>query len=380
MIAKRVRDIPYSGIRKFFDVVSKMDDVVSLGVGEPDFPTPEPMKKAAADSIRDDCNNYTSNYGIQELRTKISKKLSDENNIHADPSNEILVTAGTSEALDLAFRAILDPLDEVIVPEPSYVSYKPCIWFCHCEPVAVKMREEDDFRVRIDEISEAVTKKTKAIIVASPNNPTGGVLTKSDFRGIADIACDNDLVVISDEIYEYLTYDGKKHHSIGGMQGMQERTITINGFSKGFAYTGFRLGYAAGPSELVESMMKIHQYTMLSAPTPSQYGAMAFDRCSSDVKRMVREYDSRRRLLVRGLNKIPGISCIMPAGAFYAFPNIVKTGLSSEEFANRLLNEAKVAVVPGKSFGESGEGHVRCSYSVGKNTIKEALERMGGLF
>jgi len=376
MIAKRVREVPFSGIRKFFDVVSKRKDVVSLGVGEPDFPTPDPMKAAAIESIENDYNSYTSNYGLIELRQKIAKKLKDENRLDVDPEREVLITTGTSESLDLAFRALLDPKDEVIVPEPSYVAYKPCVWFAHCKPVPVTMHEEDDFRVDVDEIKEKVTDRTKAIIVASPNNPTGSVLLKKDLEEIADIAVEHDLTVISDELYEYLLYDGMKHHSIGSFSGMGERTITINGFSKGYAFTGWRIGYATASSETIEAMMKIHQYTMLSAPTVSQYAALAFDKCGRYVKEMVREYDSRRRLLVKGLNGIEDVSCIMPKGAFYAFPNIKETGLSSEEFANRVLEESKVAVVPGSTFGDSGEGYVRCSYSIGRETIKEALERL----
>ena len=376
MICERVEKIPFSGIRKFFDVVSKMDDVVSLGVGEPDFPTPEPMKAKAMESLTQDYNSYTSNYGMLELREKLSKKLKTENKIKANPENEILMTSGTSESLDIAFRAILNPGDEVLVPEPSYVSYKPCVWFCNCKPVPVPMMEERDFRTDIDDIKKAVTKKSKAIIVASPNNPTGGVLTKKDLEEIADIAVENDLIVISDEIYEYLIYDKLKHYSIGSFNGMEDKTITINGFSKGYAYTGFRLGYSVGPKNIIDAMMKIHQYTMLSAPTISQYGALAFDKCEKDVKYMVKEYDSRRRLLVKGLNEIDGISCIMPKGAFYTFPNIKDTGISSNDFAQRLLDEAKVAVVPGDTFGTSGEGYVRCSYAASKDTIKEALERM----
>lgn len=376
MIAERVRKVPYSGIRKFFDLVSKRKDVVSLGVGEPDFPTPEPMKRAAHACIEEDINGYTSNYGLIELREKISKKLKDENGLEYDPESQVLVTTGTSEALDLAFRALLNPGEEVIVPEPSYVAYKPCVWFAHCRPVPVVMREKDEFRVVPEDIKRALTKKTKAIIVASPNNPTGSVLRKKDLEEIADIAVEHDLAVISDELYEYLVYDGVRHYSVGSLNGMGERTITINGFSKGYAFTGWRLGYAAGSAEVIEAMMKIHQYTMLSAPTVAQYAALSSDKCGKYVRDMVREYDSRRRLLVKGLNELNGVSCRLPKGAFYVFPNIQGTGLKSEVFGERMLDEAKVAVVPGNSFGESGEGYVRCSYSVSLETIKEALERL----
>lgn len=357
-------------------MVSKRKDVVSLGVGEPDFPTPDPMKAAGINSIESDYNNYTSNYGLLELREKISSKLKKDNDLDADPETQVLVTTGTSEALDLVFRAILDPGDEVLVPEPSYVSYKPCVWFAHCTPVPVPMNEEHDFRVQVGDVEDKLTDKTKAIIVASPNNPTGSVLDKKGLEDIADLVVEHDLTVISDELYEHLLYDGVKHHSIGSFDGMACRTVTINGFSKGYAFTGWRLGYAAGPSEVIEAMMKIHQYTMLSAPTVAQYAALAFDKCSKYVKDMVKEYDARRRLLVKGLNELAGVSCITPKGAFYAFPNIRETGLNSDDFAQRLLDEAKVAVVPGNTFGDSGGGYVRCSYSVSRDTIKEALERM----
>ena len=375
-VSTRVRDVPFSGIREFFELVAQSKGVVSLGVGEPDFPTPSPMKSAGIAAIENDDTSYTSNYGLIELRELIAKKFAKENKLKYNPVNQILVTTGTSEALDLVFRALLSPGDEVIVPEPSYVSYKPCVWFTGANPVPVVMREENDFRVTKEDIERKITKKTKAIVVASPNNPTGSVLRKGDLEDIADLAIEHDLAIISDELYERLIYDGEKHYSIGSFSGMQERTVTINGFSKSFAFTGWRLGYAAGSSEIIELMMKIHQYTMLCAPTVAQYSAMKFVECEKYVKEMVEEYDRRRRLLVKGLNELPGVSCIMPKGAFYAFPNIRKTGLSSKDFATKLLKEAGVAVVPGTSFGESGEGYVRCSYSVSRDVILEALGRM----
>jgi len=375
-ISQRVRNVPFSGIRKFFDLVAESRDVVSLGVGEPDFPTPAPMKDAGIQAIEMDYTAYTSNYGLLELRERISEKLKRENNISASPKDGILVTAGTSEALDLAFRAILNPGDEVIVPEPSYVSYNPCVWFTHATPVPVQMKEENSFRVKPEDVKKKITKKTKAIIVASPNNPTGSVLKKEDLEGIAELAIRHDFIVISDELYEYLTYDNEKHYSIGSFKGMQDRTITINGFSKAYAFTGWRLGYATANPDIIENMMKIHQYVMLSAPTIAQYAALKFDESRRYSKDMVNEYDKRRRLLVKGLNEIPGISCVMPKGAFYAFANIKKTGMKSEQFAERLLKEAGVAAVPGSSFGPSGEGYIRFSYSVSRETIKEALERI----
>jgi len=376
MVSKRVRDIPFSGIRRFFDLVSEREDVVSLGVGEPDFPTPQPMKDGGVYAIERDYTSYTSNYGLLELRERISEKLKRENGIDADPMTQVLVTTGTSEALDLAFRAILDPGDEVLVPEPSYVSYNPCVWFSYATPVPVPMHEENEFRVSADDIRKNISKKTKAIIVASPNNPTGGVLLKNDLEDIADIAVEHDLTIISDELYEKLIYDGLKHESIGSFNGLEDRVITINGFSKSCSFTGWRLGYVVGNPDVVEAMMKIHQYVMLSAPTPSQYAALKAFEVDKYVKAMVTEYDKRRRLLVKGLNEVEGISCIMPKGAFYAFANISETGLSSDEYAERLLEDVNVAVVPGNTFGESGEGYIRCSYSVSVEIIKEALNRI----
>lgn len=376
MVSKRVADIPFSGIRKFFELVAKSDDVVSLGVGEPDFPTPDYIKDEGIRALEADYTSYTSNYGLLELRERIAVKLKRENRLSYAPENQVLVTSGTSEALDLAFRAILNNGDEVLVPEPSYVSYKPCVWFAYGEPRAVVMREENDFRVCVEDLEEKVSPKTKAIIVASPNNPTGSVLKKKDLEEIADFSIEHDLTVISDELYEYLVYDNARHTSIGSLSGMADRTITINGFSKGCAMTGWRIGYACGKPDVIEAMMKIHQYTMLCAPTVSQYAALASFSCKREVKKMVEEYDRRRRLLVAGLNDLNGISCITPKGAFYAFPSIKETGLSSEDFAEKLLKEAGVAVVPGSTFGESGEGFVRCSYSVSRDTIREALERM----
>ncbi len=377
MIAKRVKEIPFSGIRKFFELVQKSRDIVSLGVGEPDFPTPEPLKDAGIRAIENDNTSYTSNYGLLELRQKISEKLKKKNKINRNPENEILITTGVSEALDLAVRAILNPGEEVLVPEPSYVSYKPNIWFAHGNPVPVPTREENEFRPDPEEIEKRITKKTKAILIASPNNPTGSVLRKKDLREIADISIEHNLVVISDEIYEELIYDNEKHYSIGSFGGMEDRTITLNGFSKAYAFTGWRLGYAAGNPEIIEAMMKIHQYTMLCAPTIAQYAALNAFEHENYVKAMVREYDRRRKLLVNGLNEIPGISCIMPRGAFYVFPNIKETGMKSEKFAEKLLFDGRVAVVPGSTFGDSGEGYVRCSYSVSRENISEALERIG---
>jgi len=376
MISKRVKEIPFSGIREFFELVQKSKDVVSLGVGEPDFSTPEPLKDAGIRAIEDDYTSYTSNYGILELRERIARKLKLKNGIERDPEREILITTGVSEALDLAIRAIVSPGDDVLIPEPAYVSYKPDVWFAHGNPVPVPTIEENKFRVQSEDIKERITKKTRAIIISSPNNPTGSVLRKKDLEEIADLVIDKDLIVISDEIYEELIYDGERHYSIGSLNGMEDLTITLNGFSKAYAFTGWRLGYATGNSEMIAAMMKIHQYTMLCAPSIAQYAALdAFD-LREDVSDMVRSYELRRKLLVRGLNSLPNISCIMPKGAFYAFPNIRESGMNSEEFARALFKEVGVAVIPGNTFGASGEGYVRCSYSVSRETISEALGRM----
>jgi aminotransferase len=377
-ISKRVEAMSFSGIRKFFDLVGERKDVISLGVGEPDFPTPEPIKDAAIRAIETDQTSYTSNYGLIELRQKIAEKLKKKNNITADPKKEILVTVGVSEALDLATRAILNPGDEVLVPDPGYVSYKANVWFSYAEPVSIPTKEEDGFRIMPEEIEKRITKKTKAIIISSPANPTGSVLSKKDLEEIADLCIEHDLVALSDEIYEVLVYDDEKHISIGSLNGMEERTITLNGFSKAAAFTGWRLGYAAGKPEYIEAMMKIHQYTILCAPTIAQYAAIESFQHEEYVRDMWKEYDRRRRLLVKGLNEIRDISCITPKGAFYAFPNITQTGLSSEKFAERLLNEGKVAAVPGNSFGECGEGHIRCAYCVSREDINEALGRIEG--
>jgi len=348
---------------------------LSLSVGEPDFPTPDRINEAARDAIRMGKTKYTSNNGLLELRQRISQKLEEENGIHTDPE-EVLITTGSSEGLDLALRAILNPGDEIIIPEPCYVAYSPLSAFLGAKPVTVPTFEKDNFRVRADEINEKVTKKTKAILFATPVNPTGSVLGKRDIKGIADIAIDNDLYVISDELYESLVYDGGKNHSIAAVPGMDERTVTLNGFSKNYSCTGWRIGWAQGKGDLIGNMIKIHQYSMLSAPTLGQYAMLASFECEEVMKEMVSEYDKRRRVLVRGLNKIDGISCNMPAGAFYAFPNVTGTGLSSEEFCRGLLEEENLAVVPGEAFGESGKGFVRFCYTVPCDMIEEALERI----
>ncbi|HIE33603.1 MAG TPA: pyridoxal phosphate-dependent aminotransferase [Candidatus Altiarchaeales archaeon] len=376
MVSKRVSGIPFSGIRKFFELVQKSKDVVSLGVGEPDFPTPEPLKYAGIRAIENDYTSYTSNYGILELRREIANKLKKENRINADPQSEILITVGVSEALDIAIRSILDPNDEVLVPEPCYVSYKANVWFAYGFPVEVPSTEENEFRPLAEDIEKRISKRTKAIIISTPCNPTGAILRRKNLEEIADIAIEHDLIVLSDELYEELIYDDEKHYSIGSFNGMGNRTITLNGFSKAYAFTGWRLGYVTANSDIIENMMKIHQYTILCAPSIAQYAALEAFKHRRYVRDMVEQYDHRRRLLVKGLNSIDGISCIMPKGAFYTFPNIKETGLKSEEFAEKLLKEGKVAVVPGNTFGDCGEGYVRCSYSVSREDISEALGRI----
>lgn len=375
-IATRVREMRFSGIRKFFELVQKAEDIISLGVGEPDFPTPEPIKDAAIRAIENDFTSYTSNYGILELREIIAEKLKKENSLNYDPEKEIIITTGVSEALDLAIRAILNPGEDILIFEPCYVSYRANVFLSHGNPIPVPTYEEDGFKPIPEEIEKRVTKRTKAIIICSPNNPTGTVLNKKDLENIADIAIEHDLIVISDEIYEKLIYDGEKHHSIGSLNGMRDRVITLNGFSKVFSMTGWRLGYAASNEKIIEAMMKIHQYSMLCAPTISQYAALEAFKAEKYVKKMIETYDMRRKLLVKGLNSISGITCVMPKGAFYAFPSIKNLGMSSEEFATLLLKEAKVAVVPGSAFGECGEGYIRCSYSVSREDISEALARI----
>jgi aminotransferase len=378
MVSKNVRDVPPSGIRRFFDLASKEKDIITLGVGEPDFDTPQGIKEKALSSIGLNRTHYTGNAGLLELREKISKKFKSENKLDMSP-DEVLVTSGSSEGVDLALRAVLDAGDEVLIPDPAYVAYGPLTQLAGGKPVYVSTFEKNGFRLTVDELEKKKTKKTKALLFCSPNNPTGSVLTRTDLAEIVDFVIENDLYVISDEIYEKLIYEGK-HHSIASFDDMAERTITLNGFSKAYAATGWRVGYIGAKGELMDAVYKIHQYCMMCAPTPSQYAMLAAFDESASVKEMVRIYNARRQLLVKGLNEIDGISCHMPKGAFYAFPNISGTGLSSEDFAEKLIRDAKVAVVPGSVFGPSGEGFVRCSYSVSTDNISEALKRISDLF
>jgi len=378
MIAERVREVPPSGIRKFFDIASEMKDCISLGVGEPDFDTPWNIRESAIYALEAGRTHYTSNHGSTELRKAIRDYFDMRFGLCYE-LNQIVATVGASEGLDLAFRAIMNPGDEVIVPAPSYVAYMPGVSFAGGTPVPMVLKEEDDFRITPESLKRAITKKSKAVIIAFPNNPTGAIMTKEDYEKIVDIIIEHDLVVIADEIYAELSYD-KPHFSIAQLPGMQERTIVINGFSKAFAMTGFRLGYAAGPKPLIDAMVKIHQYSMLCAASISQEAGIEAIRyeCSHgfpQVKKMVGEYNRRRRLMYTSLNEI-GLKCFEPLGAFYIFPNISSTGLNSDEFCKRLLYEKKVACVPGTAFGDTVDNYIRCSYASSLENLKEALSRI----
>ena len=380
VLCRRVADVPPSGIRKFFDIVNVMDDVVTLGVGEPDFKTPWNYTDAAIYSLRSGHTHYTSNWGLLELRQWIARYQAERFGPEYNPANEILVTVGASEGIDLAVRALVEPGDEVLVPDPSYVSYMPCITFAGgvCVPVPTDMAHA--FKLTPEALRAAITPKTKALILPYPNNPTGGIMTKEDYEAIAAVLRDTNIIVIHDEIYAELTYGDVQHVSFAAIPGMWERTITLNGFSKAFAMTGWRLGYAAGPKELMEVLFRIHQYTMLCAPIASQYAGLealkvGFDTDFADVRRMVSAYDRRRRMLVNGFREA-GLDCHEPLGAFYVFPSIRSTGLESEEFCEKLLYSNRVATVPGTAFGKLGEGHIRCSAASSNDNIQTAIDRI----
>ena len=374
-ISKVVTETPASGIRKFFDIVSQMQDVVSLGVGEPDFVTPWRIREACIYSLEKGYTNYTSNYGLIELRKLISSYLNERWGVEYNPENQVLITVGVSEGMDLALRAIMNPGDEILVPEPCFVSYKPCVAFAGGVPVAIPTSVESGFTVSPEQIEAAITPRTKAVIVSYPSNPTGATITKEVLQRIVDIACKHDLYIITDEIYDRLTYEGV-HTCVPALIGAYDRTILLNGFSKAYAMTGWRIAYAAASPEIIECMMKIHQYTMMCAPIMAQMAAIeAMKHGEADSDKMVAEYDRRRRLIVSGFNSI-GLDCFVPGGAFYAFPSIKRTGLTSEEFSERLLFDEKVAVVPGNAFGECGEGYVRCSYATAVDKIRIALDRI----
>ena len=375
-LSGKVKQIKPSGIRKFFDIVSEMDDAISLGVGEPDFDTPWHIREEGIYSLEKGRTFYTSNAGLSELKIEISKYLDRRFDLKYDPSDEIMITVGGSEAIDGALRAMLDAGDEVILPQPSYVSYEPCIVLADGVPVIVELKEENDFKLTREQLEKAVTDKTKILIMPFPNNPTGAIMTKEELQPIVDFVIEHDLFVISDEIYSELTYSGN-HVSIGAFPGMKERTIVINGFSKSYAMTGWRLGYACGPQVILKQILKIHQFAIMCAPTTSQYAAIeALRHGDDDVEKMRDEYDRRRRFLLNAFEEM-GIECFEPYGAFYMFPRIKKFGMSSDEFATRLLKEEKIAVVPGTAFGDCGEGFLRISYAYSIDDLKAALERIG---
>ncbi len=377
-IANKVRGLPPSGIRKFFDLASSIPDVISLGVGEPDFVTPWRVREASIYALERGYTTYTSNWGLLELRELISKYMVDAAGVDYSPKNQVLVTTGVSEAIDLAVRAIVDPGDEVLVVEPSYVSYRPCVIMAGGTPVSVSTSVDNDFKVTREDLESKITGRTTAIIMNYPNNPTGAIMPRKDLEEIADLAVERDLMIISDEVYEKMTYGGK-HTSIASFNGMQDNTIVLNGFSKAFAMTGWRLGFACGNADVIEAMMKVHQYTMLCAPITAQMAAIeALKNGLGDMQEMIKEYDRRRRVIVKGFNDL-GLSCFEPKGAFYAFPSVKSTGLTDEQFSERLLYEKHVIAVPGSVFGESGVGHLRCSYATSMEQIKEALNRVGDL-
>lgn len=378
-LSNTVINIKPSGIRKFFDIVQTMPDAISLGVGEPDFITPWHIRQAAMDSIRNGETAYTSNAGDPKLRKAIARYMEERFSLSYDPMNEVIVTVGASEAIDLAMRAIINPGDEVIIPDPSYVSYVPNVLMVHGIPVPVKTKAENDFRITPQEIEASITDKTKAIILPYPNNPTGAVMEKHHLEEIAKVIKKHDLIVISDEIYAELSY-GINHVSIASIDGMKERTILINGFSKAFAMTGWRVGFVCAPKEVLSMMLKVHQYVIMCASTMSQAAALdalerAFTDGFKDVKHMQEDYDMRRRVIYKALNEM-GLSSFEPKGAFYIFPCIKSTNRTSEQFATDLLKSQHVAVVPGTAFGESGEGYVRCSYASSLKNISEAMDRI----
>ncbi|HJT57100.1 MAG TPA: aminotransferase class I/II-fold pyridoxal phosphate-dependent enzyme, partial [Ktedonobacteraceae bacterium] len=375
VLAQRVRRVKPSGIRKFFDIINTMPDVISLGVGEPDFVTPEHIRQAGIRSIELGHTRYTSNYGILALREEIANMLNRRYGLTYDPATEILVTVGVSEGVDLAMRTLIDPGDEVISPDPGYVAYEADIVFAGGVPVPVPTYAQYDFGVRASEIAAAITPRTKMILIGNPNNPTGAVVPRKELEGIAQLAIEHDLIVAIDEVYSRLVY-GTEHVSIAAMSGMRERTVLLDGFSKAYAMTGWRIGYAAAPKHILEAMLKIHQYAIMCAGTAPQEAALeALRNGEADVQEMHDDYARRRRMFVDGLNRI-GLATCEPRGAFYAFPSIASTGLSDEEFAEKLLFEEQVAVVPGSSFGEAGKGYVRCAYCTAYDKLEEALVRI----
>ncbi|MDO4463520.1 MAG: aminotransferase class I/II-fold pyridoxal phosphate-dependent enzyme [Bacillota bacterium] len=375
-LSDKITTIKPSGIRKFFDIVNEMEDAISLGVGEPDFDTPWHIRDEGIYSLEKGRTFYTSNAGLKELRTEIVKYIQRTQGVSYDPMKEVLVTVGGSEAIDLALRAMVNPGDEVLVPQPSYVSYEPCAILADAVPVIIELKEENEFRLTAKELRDAITDKTKILVLPFPNNPTGAIMEKKDLEEIAEVVKEKDLFVISDEIYAELTYK-EKHVSIASLPGMKERTILINGFSKAYAMTGWRLGYACAPAVIMEQMIKIHQFAIMCAPTTSQYAAVeALRNGDDDVAQMRESYNQRRRYLMHAFQEM-GLKCFEPYGAFYVFPCIKEFGMTSEEFAERLLREEKVAVVPGTAFGDCGEGFLRISYAYSLDNLKIAMEKIG---
>ncbi len=376
LMNKTVQNIAPSGIRKFFDLAAQMDDVISLGVGEPDFVTPWTVREAGIYSLEKGRTHYTANSGLLELRTECANYMDRKYGVKYDPKTEIAITVGGSEAIDLMLRTFIEPGDEVLIPEPSFVCYKPCTLLSGGVPVVIETKEKNDFRLMPDELRAKITDKTKVLVLPYPNNPTGAVMSKKDLEAIAEVLKDTNIMVLSDEIYGELNYSGEKHTPFSAIKGMRERTVVINGFSKTFAMTGWRLGYALGPAPVIKMMIKVHQFGIMSAPTTSQYAAIeALRNCDNDVEEMKCEYNYRRRFITDGFRKM-GLECFEPLGAFYVFPCVKSLGMSSDEFCNRLLEEEHVAVVPGGAFGKCGEGFIRCSYAYSVEEIDEALKRI----
>lgn len=375
MIKRNILDTPPSGIRKYFDLISEMKYAISLGIGEPDFETPWSIREEGIYSLEKGKTFYTSNAGLMELRIEISNYMKDRFSLSYDPQNQILVTVGGSEAIDVAIRTFAGPGDEVIVPEPSFVAYKGCVQFAGAKPVTIELKASHNFKLQPEQILDAITERTKAIIIGYPNNPTGAIMEYDDYKAIVDVLKDRDIIVISDELYAELTYKGR-HVSIAQFPEMKDKTIVINGFSKAFAMTGWRIGYACGHPDAIEQMKKIHQYAIMCSPTTAQFAAIeALRNGRGEVERMVNEYNQRRLFMVNGFRKA-GLDCYEPLGAFYVFPDLRSTGLSSDEFCERLLKEEKVLMVPGNAFGACGEGFARATYATSLDNIREALVRI----
>ena len=377
LVSPVVQNIPPSGIRKYFDVVNELDDAISLGVGEPDFVTPWAIREAGIYSLERGRTYYTSNSGLLELREEICNYNKRKFGVEYNPKSEVLVTVGGSEAIDLMIRCVVKPGDEVLIPEPSFVCYKPCTVLAGGVPVIIETKEEDDFRLLPEQVKEKITDKTKLLILPYPNNPTGAVMSKADLEAIAEVLEGTDILVLSDEIYGELRYSEEGHIPFSKIGNMRERTVVVNGFSKAFAMTGWRLGYALGPEKIIKLMTKVHQYGIMSSPTTSQYAAIeALRSCDGDIRDMCTEYNYRRRFIVDGFRDM-GLSCFEPYGAFYVFPSVKSLGMTSDEFCTKLIQEQHVAVVPGTAFGECGEGFIRCSYAYSVDNISEALTRIG---